>query len=252
MDLLEFIDVEHVKFLNVRDQDRARSVFKSLDQYNVFHNNELQIDNTQQTENGQCVCVSDTDTATFDEYDESIIMVVPFTQSVKIQSISLNTDPQRYPLNAPSRMVLFANKSVDFNDVESMWSPDNHVHNGQCGCTSQINSSGQVSQEFDLINPSSTGDRISYELLPFKFSNVTLLSIYFPWNFKTRQMMLNPQAANNVSEDIYGLATMIDFVGFTGTCNGPVNNLRVVKAVYETKPNVSDHPQVEVTNRMGM
>ncbi|GAA5806203.1 galactose-binding domain-like protein [Helicostylum pulchrum] len=89
--------------------------------------------------------------------DEQLIVVIPFTGSVKLRSICLRTDPTD---SAPSKMKVFINRDdVDFDTADS-YTPV---------------------QEFDLVEGSN--NVIEYGVRITKFTSVRNIILYFPENF---------------------------------------------------------------------
>ncbi|THV02761.1 DUF1000-domain-containing protein [Dendrothele bispora CBS 962.96] len=85
--------------------------------------------------------------------DDSLIIRIPFTGSVKLRSLLLKTGPTDL---TPAKVALFANEdNLDFSDIADK-SP---------------------TQEFDVAQGREIGE---YVVKTTKFSNVSSLSLYFP------------------------------------------------------------------------
>ncbi|KAL0954708.1 hypothetical protein HGRIS_003662 [Hohenbuehelia grisea] len=85
--------------------------------------------------------------------DDSMIIRIPFTASVKLKSLLLKTGPAE---QTPSKMLLFPNSpTFDFNDVADK----------------------AAAQEFDVVQSRDVGE---YHLKAAKFSNISHLTLYLP------------------------------------------------------------------------
>ncbi|EPS96722.1 hypothetical protein FOMPIDRAFT_1062149 [Fomitopsis schrenkii] len=76
-------------------------------------------------------------------------------------------------------------------------------------------------QEFDVAQGRDIGE---YHVMPAKFSNVTSVTLFFP----------EAQGADS---------TRVYYVGFIGTFSGERKGQPVI-TVYESRPNVADHPKI--------
>lgn len=148
------------------------------------------------------------------EDDPELLLTVPFTEAVSIQSIAVwgclnetNNAATSSSTAPPRKIRLFSNRQdMDFESAREM----------------------PADMELELVHPSHNVDldyegTIDYPLRPAgRFQNITSLSMFVESNYDDDEV-----------------STRINFVGFKG--DGTNVKRKAVKTVYESQANLKDH-----------
>jgi hypothetical protein len=125
--------------------------------------------------------------------DDQLLVKVSFSGSVRLRALQLRLQDH----TPPSRLRAFVNQnSLDFSSLSSI---------------------AQATQQWSLPQ-SNTSDLLEYPVKPFKFSNVSHLSLLF--------------------ENERGPKSAVAYIGFTGELLG---HRAIIQAEYEVRPQVADH-----------
>lgn len=182
--LFRYVDIENVRCLNEETSGSCKYLFKPWDERLNESNPVLS------------------------DADEQLILIVPFTGSMKLKSIAIYTGGMSTDVgSAPEKMKAFVNRDdIDFDSVEDI------------KCT----------QEWELVNPLTDGverEVIEYRTKMTKFTGVRQLILFFPSNFSG------------------GDVTRIDYIGFKGEFEE--FKREPVVTLYELNANPADHPEVK-------
>ena len=181
LSLRTYVDFAAVTCLNEEEKDSGKGVIKTHDERLSAY------PNVQSPED-----------------DPELLLFIPFTESVTIQTITIRDATEGNQTAAPRRIKLFANREdIDFEMARDL----------------------PAQQEMELLPPHHFAEgTINYPLRPAgRFQNISSLTIFVQSNY----------------DDTGALGTSISYVGLKG--KGTRMKRRAVDTVYESQGMLEDH-----------